>query len=311
MYFIVKIKKLQKVAVSYRPPVDFRQFYSMAKKICKIMFYFPAETRNFKTDQLLYLLFMEGTLVMLKKERHAFIIKQINLHNKVLSSDLSVQLRVSEDTVRRDLMELAELGKIVKVHGGALSKSFHFPFQHLEVYAQNAKKMVAEKALKLIKDGMMILTGGGTTMLELARLIPHSTRATFFTVSPLVALELAEHPNLKVILIGGHFSKNAQVVLGPEVISFLSDIKVDLCLLGANGFSDQEGITDSDWDVVQVKKAMLKASNKLYVLCISEKLNSVKPMKICNINQVAGLVTELNPKSLALQGYVEKGLKVY
>jgi len=254
---------------------------------------------------------MEGTLVMLKKERHAFIIKQINLHNKVLSSDLSVQLRVSEDTVRRDLMELAELGKIVKVHGGALSKSFHFPFQHLEVYAQNAKKMVAEKALKLIKDGMMILTGGGTTMLELARLIPHSTRATFFTVSPLVALELSEHPNLKVILIGGHFSKNAQVVLGPEVISFLSDIKVDLCLLGANGFSDQEGITDSDWDVVQVKKAMLKASNKLYVLCISEKLNSVKPMKICNINQVAGLVTELNPKSLALQGYVEQGLKVY
>ena len=87
---------------------------------------------------------------MLKRERHAYIIKQINLHNKVLSSDLSNELRVSEDTVRRDLIELAEMGKIVKVHGGALSKSFHFPFQHLEVYAQNDKKAIAEKALGLL-----------------------------------------------------------------------------------------------------------------------------------------------------------------
>ena len=61
---------------------------------------------------------------MLKKERQAYIIQQINIHNKVLSSDLSVQLNVSEDTVRRDLQELDEEGKLTKVHGGALSKSF-------------------------------------------------------------------------------------------------------------------------------------------------------------------------------------------
>ncbi|HEY1023684.1 MAG TPA: DeoR/GlpR family DNA-binding transcription regulator [Sphingobacteriaceae bacterium] len=248
---------------------------------------------------------------MLKKERHAFIIRQINLHNKVLSADLSNQLRVSEDTVRRDLIELADAGKIIKVHGGALSKSFHFPFQHLEVYAHDAKKVVAQKALKLIKDGMIVLTGGGTTMMELARMIPDDIRATFFTISPLVALELSEHPNLTVILIGGQFSKNAQVVLGSEVISFLSDIKVDLCFLGANGFSLSDGITDSDWDVVQVKKAMIKASNKLVVLSISEKLNSVKPMKICNLNQVAGLVTELKPSDEKLSEYQEKRVALY
>jgi DeoR/GlpR family transcriptional regulator of sugar metabolism len=253
---------------------------------------------------------MEGPLTMLKKERHAFIIKQINLHNKVLSSDLSIQLRVSEDTVRRDLIELAEKGKIVKVHGGALCKTFHFPFQHLEVYGQSAKKIIAMKALSLIKDGMNILTGGGTTMLELARLIPDTTRATFFTVSPLVALELSEHPNLTVVQIGGRFSKNAQVVLGAEVISFLSEIKVDLCFLGTNGIGCEEGITDSDWDVVQLKKAMVKAASKLYVLCISEKLNSVKPMKVCNLNQIAGLITELNPESQVIQSYSSNGLVV-
>src|SRR3954469_1782828 len=94
---------------------------------------------------------------MLKKERHEYILKQINLHNKVLSSELSMQLEVSDDTIRRDLSELAELGEIIKVHGGALSRSYHFPSQHSNVYAQSAKKEIARKAISLLKDGMIIL----------------------------------------------------------------------------------------------------------------------------------------------------------
>src|SRR5687768_15001220 len=93
---------------------------------------------------------------MLKKERHAFIIKQINLHNKVLSSDLSAQLQVSEDTIRRDLNNLADTGKIEKVHGGALSKSFHFPYQLNQVYAQDAKIEIARKAVALLTEGMVV-----------------------------------------------------------------------------------------------------------------------------------------------------------
>ena len=109
---------------------------------------------------------------MLKEERQAYIIKQINVHNKVLSSDLSVQLAVSEDTVRRDLNELAESGKILKVYGGALSKSFHYPFQQNDVYAKDAKKIIVQKTMNLIKSGMVLLAGGGTTMIEWARSLP-------------------------------------------------------------------------------------------------------------------------------------------
>src|SRR5690606_5526447 len=98
---------------------------------------------------------------MLKEERQNFIIKQINLHNKVLSSDLSVQLNVSEDTIRRDLNELAESGKVMKVYGGALSKSFQYPFQEIETYAKDAKKEIAHKALSLLQNGMVVLAGGG------------------------------------------------------------------------------------------------------------------------------------------------------
>jgi DeoR/GlpR family transcriptional regulator of sugar metabolism len=245
----------------------------------------------------------QSTVNMLKKERHAFIINQINLHNKVLSSDLSAQLQVSEDTIRRDLNNLAESGKIEKVHGGALSKSFHFPYQLNEVYAQESKKEIARKAVKLLTEGMVVLTGGGTTMIEIARMIPDTLEATFFTISPLVALELSERRLLTVILLGGQLSKNAHINMGAKTVSELAEIKVDLCFLGANGINLNEGITDSDWEVVQIKKAMIRSSRGLAIMSLGEKLGSVQKMKVCDLGTLEYLITDRNENDPIVQSY--------
>jgi len=240
---------------------------------------------------------------MLKEERQAYIIHQINLHNKVLSTDLSIQLNVSEDTIRRDLNELAENGKVIKVYGGALSKSFQFPFQEGNVYAKEAKKEIASKALSLIQNGMTVLIGGGTTMIELSRLIPNDLQCTFFTISPLVALELAEKENIEVNLLGGKLSRNTNIITGAQVINELSDLKVDLCILGTNSLSIEEGITDSDWEVVQIKRAMIKCSKNLAILSIAEKLNSNQKMRVAPLKEVSYLVTELAPTDQALKDF--------
>lgn len=241
---------------------------------------------------------------MLKEERQAFIMRQINLHNKVLSTDISSMLSISEDTVRRDLKEMAEEGKVLKVHGGAIGRSFHYPFNaDNTVYAQSAKQQIAQKIIKLLKNDMVVLTGGGTTMIELAKSIPENLRVTFFTISPLVALELVEHRNLTVISIGGQLSPSSHVHLGASVINQLADIKVDLCLLGANGFSVQDGMTDSDWEVVQVKRAMIRAAKKLAIISIAEKLNSSQRMKVCDLNLINYLITELDPDNHFLSPY--------
>ncbi len=242
---------------------------------------------------------------MLKEERQAYIIHQINLHNKVLSSDLSVQLNVSEDTIRRDLNELAENGQVLKVYGGALSKSFQFPFQDGNVYAKEAKKEIAKKAISLIQSGMTVLVGGGTTMIELARLVPNDIQCTFFTISPLVALELAEKDNIEVILIGGKLSRNTNVVTGSQVINELSEIRVDVCLLGTNSLSVEEGITDSDWEVVQIKRAMIKASQKVGILSIAEKLNSNQKMRVVPLRDISYLITDLEPNHHKLKEFAK------
>lgn len=246
---------------------------------------------------------------MLKEERQAYIIHQINLHNKVLSSDLSVQLNVSEDTIRRDLNELAENGQVIKVYGGALSKSFQFPFQDGNVYAKENKKKIASKALTLINSGMTVLIGGGTTMIELARLIPNDLQCTFFTISPLVAMELAEKDNIEVFLLGGKLSRNTNIVTGSQVINELSDLHVDLCLLGTNSLSIEEGITDSDWEVVQIKRAMIKCSKNLAILSIAEKLNSKQKMRVAPLKEVSYLVTDLEPNDKHLKDFA-KHIKV-
>src|SRR5690606_29312119 len=99
---------------------------------------------------------------MLQEERHNYILQQIITYNKVVASELSSQLNVSLDTIRRDIKELERKGKLLKVHGGAISPLYNQPFQQPVVYAQDEKKKVAEKALSLLKDGMIILAGGGT-----------------------------------------------------------------------------------------------------------------------------------------------------
>lgn len=247
---------------------------------------------------------------MLKKERQSFILHNVNLHNKVLSSDLSLSINVSEDTIRRDLQELADLGKLIKVHGGALSKSFHSSFNVVKVYAIENKKLIAQKAASLIKDGMFVLTTGGTTIMELAKSLPENLRATFITGSLPVALEYLNHPSIEVILIGDKVSKNSQITVGGEAISKIMEIKADICFIGTNALDFEQGLTDNDWEVVQVKKAMIDNSSLVVSLAISEKLNTTQPIKVCDTTAIDILVTELDPASSLLAPFKKLGLQI-
>jgi len=247
---------------------------------------------------------------MLKKERHAYIMHEIDIHNKVLSSDLSMQLAVSEDTVRRDLQELDESGALTKVHGGALSKSFHFTLQNNTVYSQPEKKIIAQKARELIKDGMLILLSGGTTIIELVKSLPPELNATFITVSIPTALELLDHPNGEVIFLGNKLLKNAQMAVGAEVVQRLGEIKCDLCFLGTNSIDVENGITDLELEVIEVKRAMIKSANKTVSLAISKKLNTTQRMVVCKLEEVDILITELQPGDELLKPYQAKGVTI-
>lgn len=248
---------------------------------------------------------------MLKSERQAHILHQLDLHNKVLCSNLSREMSVSEDTIRRDLQELADEGRLIKVHGGALSRSFHFiSRQDQPVYSVQAKRLIAAKTARLIQNGMVVFTSGGTTMLELANAIPTDLQATFITSSIPAALAYSHHTSIEVVMIGDRVSKHSKMCVGGEVTKRIGEIRADLCILGVNGIDASIGVTDSDWEVVQVKKAMVEAARKTICVSIAEKLNTSQHFLVCEAAKIDMLVTELSAQDTRLSPYRDQGIEV-
>ena len=248
---------------------------------------------------------------MLKNERQEFILHQLNLHNKILCADLSNKMGVSDDTIRRDLQELAQLDKLIKVHGGALSKSFHTAFDRKMVYNLEDKNIIAQKTASLVHNGMYILTSGGTSILEFAKSLDTNLNATFFTCSLNAAIEFAHHPSIEVVMIGDKVSKDSMLTTGASAVQTIESIQADLCILGINSLDIQFGLSENDWEVVQIKKAMIKASKKTICIGISEKLNSQQKIKVANLDEIDILVTELDPDDPTLLPFKHKGLTIY
>ena len=233
---------------------------------------------------------------MLKEERQQTILNEVELHNRVLLTDIAELLDVSVDTVRRDVKELDADNKLRKVHGGAISLGFVQPTaQNQNIYALPQKTIIAKKAVKLLRDGSVIFIDGGTTCLELARLIPRHLQLTCFTISLPVALQLLMKPNVEVLFIGGRISRDAQIAVGAKAVHNLAEIRVDFGFIGTGYVDSVHGLTEFDWDIVQVKKAVINASKKTVLLCISEKLNSQHRYKTCDLHAINTMITELEP----------------
>lgn len=237
-----------------------------------------------------------------KEERKNHILKEINLHTRVSFETLSAKLGVSEDTVRRDINELDADLLLIKVKGGAMTKGYHYTSSN-QTYAVEAKQVIAQKAVSLLHDGMVLVIDGGTTIREFIRLIPNDLNLTVFTITALTAVQLLDKPNIKTIMIGGSISSYSQMCVSGEVFQQLANIKADLLVLGTNALDVVGGYSDSDWETVQVKKAMIQASKKTAVLTITEKLNTVLKMKIANLADIHYVITEEDPTHEKLKPY--------
>jgi DeoR/GlpR family transcriptional regulator of sugar metabolism len=145
----------------------------------------------------------------------------------------------------------------------------------------------------------------------MARLLPENLKATFFTGSIPAAYEYAQHPNIEVIFIGDKIAKKSQIAVGGEAISKIKYIKADLCFLGANAIDLEHGITDNDWDIAQMKQAMIESSAKTVVMSISEKLNSYQRIRVCGVDEIDILITELDPGSPLLEPFRNERLTIF
>jgi DeoR/GlpR family transcriptional regulator of sugar metabolism len=248
---------------------------------------------------------------MFKKERQAYILKQINQKQKIISADICQEMNVSEDTIRRDLQELADKGKIIKVHGGALSLDYD---ESSITFPDNANKdagaIIARKTVDLIRHGMFIMTSGGSTTAQLAQALPSDLKATFISGSIQAIVEYTRHPSIDVIIIGDKVSKGGKLTVGSEAIAKIKQIKADICLLDVQAIDAVHGVSENDWEAAQIKKAMIESSQKTICLCNAEKINSIKPVYLCTLQHIHTLITELDAGHPLLNPYRAAGIQV-
>jgi DeoR/GlpR family transcriptional regulator of sugar metabolism len=220
----------------------------------------------------------------------------------VVAKDLAAELGLSEDSIRRDLRELAAEGLCKKVYGGAL------PIARAEVdYANrqrvepDSKVAVARRAAGLIQEGMTAILDGGTTTLAVARTLPHDLRATIVTHSPTIAAALVEHPGVDVYLIGGRLFKHSAVTCGAAAVEYAQGVNADIFLLGVTGVHAEAGLTTGDPDEAAMKRALAKRAADTFVLASSEKIGAVSDFVVLPLKGVTGIVTDTERENSTLR----------
>lgn len=248
---------------------------------------------------------------MLKEERQQRILDLLAKEGKLVATQLSSTLNVSEDTVRRDLREMDTAGLLHRVHGGALPSSPALvTFGERERLEAKVKHSLAIGAIPLIRSGQVILMDGSTSTLQIAKAIPSHITATVITNSPPIALALSAHPGIEVIMLGGRLFKDSLVNLGPGVVQELQKIRADLCFLGVYCIHPETGISLPHQEEAYVKQAMIAGSSEVAALITPDKLGTSAPFIVAPASALTCMITSSAVGEDTLLPYKELGITV-
>lgn len=248
---------------------------------------------------------------MLTSHRRRLILDALRADGRVVAKDLAAQWDVSEDTVRRDLRDLAAQGLLQRVHGGALPASPAVAdFTARTAIGSEAKAQVAALAAGLVLPGQTIAIDGGTTARALAARLPADLRATVLTHSPTIAVELATHPAVEVVIVGGRLFKHSVVAAGAAAHEAIGRLSADVFFLGVTGIHPVAGLTTGDVDEAAIKRAWVGRSAETYVLGSSEKIGTASPFEVVPLSEVTAVLTDSDASPAEVTALRDAGVDV-
>lgn len=248
---------------------------------------------------------------MLVAERKELLLTRLAEHGKVVAKDVAAELTVSEDTIRRDLRELADAGLCQRVYGGALPVSPAVAdYAARQSVAPESKRRVAKRAQTLIEPGMTVLLDGGTTTLAVVQAMPPDLSCTVITHSPTVACALLDRPSVEVFLLGGRLFRHSAVACGAATVEAARTVSADLFLLGVTGVHPDEGLTTGDAEEAAMKRALAARAADTYVLASAEKIGAASRYRVLGVPEVAGIVTDVPADNPVVERLRAEGVTV-
>jgi DeoR/GlpR family transcriptional regulator of sugar metabolism len=217
----------------------------------------------------------------------------------VVARELADEFGISEDSIRRDLRDLAAAGQCQRVYGGAVPVSRALvDYRSRATVEPESKRRIAARAAQLIKPGDRAIFDGGTTTLAVARALPPDLAATVITHSPTIAAALIDHPTIEILLLGGRIYKHSAVACGVATAEAARAITADLFLLGVTGVHRDHGLTTGDAEEAAMKRTLAGRAADTYVLASSEKIGAVSPYKVLELDAVTAILTDARGDAL-------------
>jgi DeoR/GlpR family transcriptional regulator of sugar metabolism len=239
---------------------------------------------------------------MLAAQRRTLLLARLERDRRLVAKDIAAELGVSEDSVRRDLRELAAAGLCQRVYGGALPASPAVADYATRSQVQvDSKRRVAAAAAALIRPGATVIFDGGTTTLAVAHALPADLEATVVTHSPTVAAALAAQPSVEVYVLGGRLFKHSVVTCGAAAVEAAEAVNADLFLLGVTGIHPDAGLTTADADEAAMKRALARRAADTYVLGSAEKIGTASRFTVLPLSAVAAIITDASERDETIQ----------
>jgi DeoR/GlpR family transcriptional regulator of sugar metabolism len=248
---------------------------------------------------------------MLAAERQALLLGRLARDGKIVAKEIAAELDLSEDSVRRDLRELAAAGLCQRVYGGALPASPALAQYTERTLVQPASKdRVAARAAGLILPGSTVILDGGTTTLAVVHALPTDLSCTVITHSPTIAAALLAHEGVEVFLLGGRLFKHSMVTCGAAAVEAAQAISADLFLLGVTGVHATAGLTTGDVEEAAMKRALAGRAAETVVLASAEKIGVASPYRVLPFTEIAGIVTDTAPADPTVVALQNAGISI-
>jgi DeoR/GlpR family transcriptional regulator of sugar metabolism len=226
--------------------------------------------------------------------------------------ELCRQMGVSPATMRRDLDQLERVGVIRRVHGGAVSVESRLEepmFDDKTSLAAGEKQRIAAAALAFVEPHETVYLDGGSTVLELARLLRERSDITVVTNSLRAGQELAGH-GPRLILIGGEFRRLSQTMVGPLTRLLLQELHLDKVFMGTIGMTVKEGLTTTDPSEAFTKELVMRQARQVFVLADSSKVGKVAFARAGRLDDVDVIITDAKVSREFARELADKGIKL-
>lgn len=228
---------------------------------------------------------------MLAERRHGLILQALRVDGPATVSGLSEQLRVSEATIRRDLIQLDNEGLLRRVYGGAVPLTDRDdPFTEVAEVRAAEKDAIGRRCADLVKDGETVLLDIGTTAHCVARHL-HDRSVTVITSSLAVVDELQDAPEIRLVVLGGMLRRDYRSLVGFLTEDNLRQVHADRLFLSTSGVRPDGQVMDTTVVEVPVKRAMIAASDEVVLVADVGKFPGSGIARVCGPEELDAVVT--------------------